>query len=148
MSEIGMSRNGDIWGDIGGRGACPAAGTLGGGTSPPLRGDVPPKPGDSGTGTFDAQIGDIIGAFPIWFEVDWKGQWFRPVSVRPHIRADGSPSSVVTWSAACVGCGLQFQTTTGRVFTNPTRRCVDCRSAPRVKVGKKARAKLMQGGKR
>lgn len=75
-----------------------------------------------------------MSGFPEWFEVDYKGQWFRPVAFAPHTRMDGQQTFVVTWRAACIGCGEAFTMQTGKVFKSPTRRCVHCRANRRARA--------------
>jgi len=94
---------------------------------PPVRGVFVPseRPGD---------LACPGRPFPDWFEVEFKGQWFRPIGVCPHTRLDGVETFLVTWRAACVGCGEAFTMQTGRVFKNPTRRCPHCRGQPRARL--------------
>ena len=59
------------------------------------------------------------------FSATHKGQRFVVIAAKPYTRANGEPSMVLTWQAACAhpGCGKAFTFTTGRKLGYPLRRC-------------------------
>ncbi len=69
---------------------------------PPLM-DRPPAPG---TVTFDK-----------------KGQKFTVVRASPHVRLDGTPTSLVTWSSHCHICSAPYTFRTGMRNAYLTRTC-------------------------
>jgi hypothetical protein len=62
-------------------------------------------------------------------------QPYKLVAIESYQRADGSPSSVLTWSVPCPECGDLFEVKSGLVCKAPNRRCKLHRSPGRkVKV--------------
>lgn len=72
-----------------------------------------------------------MNEFPEWFLAEWKGQSFKPVRVTEVTRQTGEPGIVITWQAQCHDCAHEYETTTGRLFRFPRRRCEKCHAEKR-----------------
>jgi hypothetical protein len=57
--------------------------------------------------------------------VEYRGQTYTRIAIRPHIRADGSTTRVATWESRCPTCGAAFTFSSSRTTSLrwPTRRC-------------------------
>lgn len=79
-----------------------------------------------------------IGA-SLWLD----DQRYEIILVEPHLRRDGSASSILTWQSDCPRCGNPFTVTTGLVAKSINRRCGPCRKiAFRPVSGKKRSEKV------
>jgi hypothetical protein len=63
-------------------------------------------------GGVTAMTDNSTDAAPDRIEVTYKGQTYRRVAVRPHIRADGSETRFAVWQSNCPTCGEKFEITT------------------------------------
>lgn len=55
----------------------------------------------------------------------YRGQIYRRVAKTPHIRMDGTQTTLTTWVSACAKCGASFEfrvPTLAKTF-KPNRRC-------------------------
>jgi hypothetical protein len=57
--------------------------------------------------------------------VVYRGQLYRRVGIKDHVRVDGSVTQLATWETTCPTCGEAFaiMTTRLRRLHEPTRRC-------------------------
>lgn len=56
--------------------------------------------------------------------VVYKGQLYRRIAMRPHIRSDGTVTELAIWESRCPVCGEKFAITTSRTtrLREPNRR--------------------------
>lgn len=61
--------------------------------------------------------------------VDYRGQRYQLLCVKPWTRRDGGTSSIAIWRSTCPQCGEVFECATQAVVARfkPARRCPDCR---------------------
>lgn len=52
-----------------------------------------------------------------------EGQRFLVITVRPHRRQTGEPTTLITWVGHCAHCGREFIQDTGLVAKGLNRRC-------------------------
>jgi hypothetical protein len=66
-------------------------------------------------------------------EVSYKGQTYTRIAIKPHTRANGTPTKVAVWQSTCPVCGEPFQFFSSRTtrLSNPNRRCAAHRAPGR-----------------
>lgn len=74
--------------------------------------------------------------FALWLD----DQRYELVHSEPHIRRDGTRSSVLTWQTDCPRCGNPFTVTSGLVTKAINRRCEACRKVAWWPVSGKKRS--------
>lgn len=96
----------------------PDTGTSGGGTSPPLRGDVPPAP-----------VAAFVPADDVPVLIR-KGQVYRFEGVGRHVTKDGRVIATMKWETDCAECRRPFKLFSIGKF-EPSRRCQSCKAPGR-----------------
>jgi Zn finger protein HypA/HybF involved in hydrogenase expression len=87
-----------------------------------------------------------MSLFPDGFAIEWDGQIYRPLLVRPHVTKDGRNIQLVDWETDCPSCGHPFTVVTVLTFTSPRRRCDDCKAPGRqVRTDRKLFRKQIAG---
>jgi len=70
-----------------------------------------------------------LTVFPPGFAIDHKGQLYRPLRIREHVKPNGSTVRGIDWRTTCPDCGVVFTVFTPLVWDGePTRRCQDCKA--------------------
>jgi hypothetical protein len=72
---------------------------------------------------------------PTGFELSVKGQRYRLMKIKPHIKSDGTPSRLADWQTTCAECGAVMHTSSPATQAPASRRC-ELHRKPGVKVGK------------
>jgi hypothetical protein len=66
-------------------------------------------------------------------EVVYRGQRYRRIGIKDHIRANGTATQVAVWQSQCPACGEMFEFFSSRTtrLQNPNRRCARHRAPGR-----------------
>lgn len=108
----------------------------GGGSNPPLHGVF--AAGEKPLNGYGRMI-DFAAAPKVGAVLILDDQVYELREVRPHVRNDGQPTTLLAWETSCPKCGTGFEVVTGLTSTGVTRRCASCRKTGKPVKGKRGR---------
>ena len=73
-----------------------------------------------------------------------EGQRYELITIEPHVRQDGSRTSILHWQSHCPECGEAFIATSGLQGKNVNRRCTKHHKRGRPVANKKSYHKPYQ----